>query len=967
MLRPLFLSLVAAVALPLAACGSKSPKVPGPAPASELFSAIDIPYEQFELDNGLRVLVHTDRKAPIVAVSVWYDVGSKHEPAGKTGFAHLFEHLMFNGTENVPGDYFEPLQQVGATDMNGTTWFDRTNYFQTVPSTALEVALFLESDRMGHLLGAVTQEVLDNQRGVVQNEKRQGDNAPYGLMEYALLAGMLPPDHPYGHSTIGSMADLDAASLDDVKQWFIDHYGPNNAVLALAGDIDVATAKPLVEKYFGDIPRGKPAPKLEVTVPTLEAPKFEEMKDDVPTTRLTRNWAVPGMTDPDAQPLTIGMDVLGGLSSSRLDNILVRQEQLAVRVSAGYQDFAQIGFIQIEADVKPGVDAELVSRRLDEIVAQYIEEGPTEDEVQRALMRQVSGTLSALESVGGFNGKATWLAEGLLYAGDPAFYKKRLAPVTPAQVKAAMQKWLKRPTFALHVVPGERDAYEESRSVASRAPSALPAPGMQPAWYTPAGETFLRPRMAVDRSKLPEVTSVPDLDFPEVRTAELSNGIKVYFARRDALPTLRMSVVFNAGYAADPRDKLGTQSLMLTLLTEGTTSRNSTQIAEEQERLGARISAGASLDRTSVSMYALVPNLALSLDLLADIVKNPAFDPAELERLRAQQLADIAAEIADPTSLAQRTLPPLIYGPDHPYGIPASGSGDPEVVARLGRDDLLAFYQAWIRPDNAEIFAVGATTLEELLPLLEARFGGKAWAVPELARGEKDFSGAQVPPRRERIVLVHRAGSPQSVIYAGQVLNLTGSDEPEALLAGNDVLGGNFLSRINMDLREVKGWSYGVRGSVSLLEHRLSYLLRAPVQTDKTGPAIEALRKHVRDFVGGKGVTPEELARTINGRVRALPGSFETNAAVLRQMQDDVRFRRPLDYAETLAARYKAMDAATLDKAVRDAIDPNGFTWVVVGDRARVLSQLRRLGIPVEEVKAPAVPSTGGTDAGDAG
>jgi zinc protease len=951
MLRPLLLSFVAAVALPLAGCGTKTPEVPEPAPASELLGAVDIPYEQFELENGLRVLVHTDRKAPIVAVSVWYDVGSKHEPLGKTGFAHLFEHLMFNGTENAPGDYFEPLRQVGATDLNGTTWFDRTNYFQTVPTTALEVALFLESDRMGHLLGAVTQRVLDNQRGVVQNEKRQGDNQPYGLVEYAQLAAMLPPDHPYGHSTIGSMADLDAASLADVKSWFIDHYGPNNAIIVLAGDIDVATAKPLVEKYFGDIPRGKPAPKLTVDVPTLAEPKFEEMTDHVPTPRLYRNWTAPGMTDPDANPLRIGMSVLGGLASSRLDNILVREEQLAVRVAAYYQDFAQLGFLEIFADVKPGVDPELVSKRLDEIVAQYIEEGPTEDEVQRVVVSNIASAIAGLESVGGFSGKAPTLAEGLLYAGDPEFYKKRLAAATPAEVKAALQKWLKRPVYALHVVPGERGAYEEAKGVASRTPSAFDRT-MQPAFFTPPGEERSAPLMAADRSSLPEVTSVPELDFPDVQTAELSNGIKVYFARREAVPTLRLSVLFNAGYAADPKDKLGTQSLMLALLTEGTTRLNSTQIAEEQERLGASISAGASLDRTNVSMFALVPNLARSLDLLADIVKNPAFDPGELERLRVQQLNGIAAESADPQGLAQRTLPPLIYGAGHPYGVPSSGRGDPAVVQKLTRDDLIAFHQGWIRPDNAQIFAVGDTTLAQLLPLLEARFG-KDWKAPDVAPGQKNFD-AEIPAPSERIVLVNRPGSPQSMIYAGQVLERTGSDELEALQAGNEVLGGNFLSRINMDLREDKGWSYGVRGGLSLLEHRVPYLLRAPVQADKTGDSIAVLKSHVRDFINGKGVTPAELARTINGRVRELPGSFETSAAVLRQMQEDVLFHRAPDYAETLADRYRAMDARALDEAIRSSIDPDKFTWVVVGDSRVVLPQLRRLRIPVEVIEAPA-------------
>jgi predicted Zn-dependent peptidase len=947
--RLLLVAMTAAL-LPLGGCGSKPAT---PAPAAELLAAVDIPYEQFTLDNGLRVLVHTDRKAPVVAVSVWYGVGSKHEPAGKTGFAHLFEHLMFNGSENSPGDYFEPLQQVGATDTNGTTWFDRTNYFQTVPTSALEVALFLESDRMGHLLGAVTQKVLDNQRGVVQNEKRQGDNQPYGLVEYAQIAALLPPSHPYGHTTIGSMADLDSASLADVKSWFVDHYGPNNAIVALAGDIDAATARPLIEKYFGDIPAGKPVPQLEVPVLTLDAPKSAVMKDRVATTRLYRYWTVPGLNDPDAVPLSIGAYVLGGLASSRLDNILVRQEQTAVRVTANYQDFSQLGFVEVTADVKPGVDAAKVSARLDEIISAFIEEGPTEDEVQRVVIRKIANALGGLESVGGFGGKAPILAEGLLYSADPAFYKKRLAPATPAQVRGALQKWLKRPGYSLQVEPGERADYNEAAAT-----TAFTGPALQPAHYVAPGEQYIgRGALpAVDRSKLPAVGAIPNVDFPTVETGRLSNGIMVRFARRDTLPTLRLAMVFNAGYAADPHEKLGTQSLMLALLTEGTKTRNSVQIAEEQERLGADVAAYASLDRTTVELRALVPNLGLSLDLLADIVKNPAFAPAELERLRAKQLATIADENTEPQAIARRALPPLLYGAAHPYGIPASGTGDPAVVAKLTRDELTGFHDRWIRADNAEIFAVGATTLAELLPLLEARFG--KWKPVDAAPGRKDFT-AEIPKPSERIVLIDRPQSPQSMIVAGQVLNMVGSDDLLPLLAGNDVLGGNFLSRINMDLRESRGWSYGVRGGVPRPEQRVTYQLRAPVQTNRTGESIAVLKKHFQDFASGKGVTPAELARTVNGSVRELPGSYETAAAVLGQMQEDVLYKRPPDYAETLAARYQALDAKTLDDAVRAAVNPGAFTWVVVGDKARVLPQLKALGIPVTVIDAPATGTAG--------
>ena len=398
-----------------------------PAPLADLVRAVDIPYERFDLANGLKVLVHTDRKAPVVAVSVWYGIGSKHEPRGKTGFAHLFEHLMFNGSENAPGDFFEPLQQVGATDFNGTTWFDRTNYFETVPSGALDRALMLESDRMGHLLGAVTQEKLTNQIGVVQNEKRQGDNQPFGLVEYEQLENLYPSGHPYHHSTIGSMADIGGSKLADVKQWFRDHYGPNNAVLVLAGDIDAATAKAKVEKWFGDIPSGPMVKPVAAPVPTLDAPKARTIKDQVATTRIYRMWAIPGLDDPDFLPLTMSGLVLGGLASSRLDDALVRQGQQAVTVSADAQIFAQAGQFVVLADVKPGIDPAVTAAALDERIAAYLAEGPSEDELRRAATVYASGQIRALESTGGFGGKAPTLAEGLLYAGDPDHYRKVLA------------------------------------------------------------------------------------------------------------------------------------------------------------------------------------------------------------------------------------------------------------------------------------------------------------------------------------------------------------------------------------------------------------------------------------------------------------------------------------------------------------------------------------------------------------
>ena len=950
------LLLATALTAPMMSTPSFAAPSAEPASVASLVKAVDIPYDSFTLPNGLRVIVHTDRKAPVVAVSVWYHIGSKDEPKGKTGFAHLFEHLMFNGSENANDDFFKPLESIGATDLNGTTWFDRTNYFETVPTGALDMTLFLESDRMGHLLGAIDKTKLDNQRGVVQNEKRQGDNDPYGLVEYAQLAALFPEGHPYHHSTIGSMADLDAASLDDVKNWFRAHYGPNNAVLVLAGDIDAATAKAKVAKWFGDIPRGPETARAPVTIPTLKAPVDQVMKDRVATTRIYRNWAVPGVNDPDLIPLDIGLDVLGGLASSRLDNALVRKNKTAVSVAAGVQSFEKVSMVEITADVKPGVDPKLVAQQLDALIAEFIKNGPTADEVKRAATKQVAGEIAGLETVGGFSGKAVTLAEGAVYSNDPEKYKKDLAAaaaVTPASIRAVLGKWLTRPAYRLTVEPGER-AETDMAAAGGNA-----AGGMSPRYYrdpkhdggaaAPAISMTQAPRMAVDRSSPPAVEAINDLTFPAIERTTLSNGIQVVFAKRTTVPTVRFSVSFDAGNAADPKAKLGTQGLMLSLLDEGAGKLDSIGIAEAQERLGAQIGGNATMDRTSVSLFALKANLAPSLDLLADIVQRPTFAPAEIERLRGQILTGIAAENTQPRGIARRTLPGLLFGPAHPYGVPLSGSGTEEGVKAVTRADLLAFHQAWIRPDNAKIFVTGDTSLAELKPLLEARFG--TWAKPATAKGVKVFRMDKMA-RPSRIILIDRPQSPQSYIMAGQLLPTKGTDDPLIFIAANEVIGGSFLSRLNMDLRETKGWAYGAFSQAPTLRETMPFYFVAPVQTDQTGPSIAAAKADMKAFLTDKGVTEEERERTVNGQIRSLPGSFETSNDLLGALVSLDSLGRPDDYYEKLPARFRAMTAKQMDEAARAAIRPDDLIWVVVGDAAKVEPQLKALGLPVEKVAA---------------
>jgi predicted Zn-dependent peptidase len=937
-LSALALALAAPFAPALADAHAPVAASAAPEPVADLTSLVSqvrIPYEKFELANGLTVLVHEDRKAPIVNVTVWYNVGSKDEPAGKTGFAHLFEHLMFNGSENAPADYFQYLAEIGATDYNGTTWFDRTNYFQTVPKPALERALWLESDRMGYLLGAVTQGKLDNQRGVVQNEKREGDNEPGGLVYYEVLKTLFPDGHPYQHEAIGSMADLDSASMEDVRAWFRDNYGPNNATLVIAGDISAAEAKPLVEKYFGAIARGPVNDPAQADVPTLAAPVRKTFRDQVAATNVTRYWAVEGITGKDRIALEVGTAILGGLSSSRLDNTLVRDEQLAVNVSAGNSSFQRIGILSVAATAKDGVELATLEARMDEVVNRLITEGPTEDEVRRAATSSLARTIRGLEQIGGFSGKAQALAESRVMAGDPDYYARELealARVTPADVKTAMAKWMTRPALTVVLEPGPREAgYEEAASVKAESDNGSERDR--------SAETIT---VSVERPK-PPVESIAALDFPTLERATLKNGMKVTYARRTAVPATWLTMSFNAGGAADPAGKAGLQGLTLALFDEGTKNLTSQQIAEAGERLGASVSAGAGDDRSTFTLQALSANLAPSLDLMRQIIREPAFNPADLERVRNQTVTGIRQAMKTPQAIAQRTITPELFGTGTPYGKVASVDS----ISGITCDDLLAFKDSWIRPDNGEVFVISDKPLAEIVTALDAAFGD--WKAPATPKGSKNFATNRVA-EGGRIILVNRPNSPQSFILGAQVTPLDAADPGFiAFNSANNALGGNFLARLNMNLRETKGWSYGVRGGAQARENAVVYAISGGVQADRTGDSVAEMIRETREFLTTNGITAEELERYKANDIGALPGRYETSPAVLGAMQSNALYGRPDDYQEKLAGIYRSQTTDALNTAVRAAINTDRFIWVVVGDASKVRVQLEQLGLPIEQ------------------
>ena len=903
-------------------------------------AAVDIAFEQFTLANGLRVIVHTDRKAPIVAVNVWYHVGSKDEPAGRSGFAHLFEHLMFNGSENHPGEYFEPFEMVGATDMNGTTNSDRTNYFQNVPTTALDMALWMESDRMGHLLGAIDQKTLDEQRGVVQNEKRQGENQPYGQVWEKLGKAMYPKGHPYHHSVIGSMADLNAASLDDVKNWFRTWYGPNNAVLVLAGDIDLATAKAKAAEYFGDIPASPTMAQPKVDVAQRSASTREVMQDKVPQARIYRLWNAAQTGTTDIDQLQLFAQVLGGSKSSRLDKRLLHEDKLVDSISAGaYASQLGSNFV-ITADVKQGVDPAKVEAIIDEELKKLVAQGPTATELSQAKTVLRAGFVRGVERIGGFGGKADALAECAIYVGNPGCFRdtlKTLDSTQPADLKAMGSKWLSKGDHTLVVMPGERIALVEEPAVT---PAPLTLPAVDARYQTVAS--------TVDRKVgVPVPTDFPELKFPTLQRAALGNGTKVILAERHDIPVVQFNLLLDGGYKADQGAKLGTSSFAMGMLDEGAGQYDSLGFGNRAEALGANLGAGVSLDGGTAYLSALTDQLDPSLDLFADMLRSPRFEQAEIDRIRASWIASIKQEKARPNTAALRVLPPLLYGEGHAYAIPFTGSGTEASIAALTRADLVAYHRDWVRPENATLVIVGDTTLAQIVPLLEKHLGdwkgegaGKAGvAVTAVAR-----------PGAPRVFLIDQPGAVQANIFTGHLMPSTKDANATQLEMANEVIGGSFTARLNMNLREDKHWSYGARTSLSNAIGQRPWLAVAPVQIDKTADSLKEIQREISDYASGKTPpTAAEIAKIKANEIRSLPGAYETAAAIAGTIVSNVRYDRPDDYVARRNAEIEALTPEKVALAAK-AIDPNALTWVVVGDLKQIEVPVRALKLGVVQV-----------------
>ena len=869
---------------------------------------VNIDYKEYRLDNGLRLIIHEDHKAPIVAVNIWYHVGSKNEVKGKTGFAHLFEHLMFNGSENYNDEFFKPFERVGATSMNGTTYFDRTNYFENVPNTALDMALWMESDRMGHMLGAITQERLDEQRGVVQNEKRQGDNQPYGMVQYHLLEGIFPEDHPYSWSTIGSMEDLDSASLEDVHKWFKKYYGPNNAVIVIAGDVQSDQVFEKVKKYFGDIKPSAPVDKMKEWTVRLDTDKREIIRDDVPQIKIHKAWGGPSFRNLDSDILQLADLILTSGKTSRLYNRLVYKDQIATDVDS-YQFSGDIGgFYYIEASVQPNGDHELVKKAINEELERFLKDGPSKSEMRRAKMKLRSSFLRGLEKVGGFGGKSDILAQNAVYTGDPGYYKKSLEMIEDASredIMSVANKWLSRGTYNLEVHPTEKLVSNEE---------------------------------GVDRSSVPVTETFPESKFIKFQKETLSNGLNLVVAKQENIPIVSFNLLLDAGYAADQYSAPGTSSMVMSMLDEGTEKMDALEISDRASEIGAIISSGAGIDTSSVSMNALRENLDDSLKLYSEIILEPSFPDRELERIRNQKLAQIQQEKNQPFGIALRVLPELLYGESHAYSLPLTGSGTEESVMQIDRQSLINYHNEWFKPNNATMIIVGDVEMDQMKPMLEKHFKNwKSGIVPK-----KDIADVTVA-KSDSVYLIDRPGSQQSIVLAANIAPGKGDSDDLAIESMNDVIGGSFTSRINMNLREDKGWAYGARTTLLQTKGQRPFIAYAPVQTDKTAESIIEIKQELSEFLTTNPVTEDELQKVKDNNTLSLPGRWETVRAISSDLSQIITYGLPDDYWDTYTNKVRNLSSKKLQDAAEKAIKPDNLIWVIVGDLSEIEDKVRNL------------------------
>jgi zinc protease len=903
------------VLFPLATLSTRAaePKIP------------ELPVEAYKLPNGLKVILSRDPTVPRVTVTVAYHVGSKNERAGRTGFAHFFEHMMFRGTKNVP-NYDIPLKETGAQS-NAFTSEDMTVYFETVPSNYLERALYLEAERLAFLPSALNQEKFDTEREVVKNERRQSmENVPYGLAEETLLANVFPEGHPYSWSVIGSMRDLDSASLKDLKRFFGEFYHPGNATLCLVGDFDPQEAKAWIQKYFGPLASG-PAVKPVEAPPAPPVSKQIEQADKVQLPRVYWTWPTVRDDDPDAAALDILSIILAGGDASRLHKALVLDARVASEVDASSNTHEIAGEFTIDATAAPDHKISEIEPILKKQIEEVRSAPPTDKELQRALARLEKSMYTRLTPP---LGRAVTLALGFAQHDDPNYYRRDFAryfKVTLADIQRVAKKYLTPEKVVLVVRPTKPDEAESPAVLAGPKPGGAAEPAIADRTSAPGP----------DWSQMPVPSQPRPFHAPPIHRRKLSNGVEVWMSPWKTLPIVSAHLLMPVGTGDDPAGKSGLATLTGSLLDKGTQDKTATELAEAFELLGVTPRVGTGPDTTSVGLSVVAHNFAPALKLVGEMLTSPRFDPKDVDRERQLQLADLLQGPDDPHWIARRAFRALLYGPDHPYGNPSEGYT--ETVKGLTLEDIKSFHDK-LAANQSVLIVVGDIEPDATVQAIEEALG--VWKTKGPTPEDRPAPKVQAEP--DVVFLADKPGAVQSVLDVGRIW--VDRDDPRyfATVIGNRILGGDFLSRLNQNLREEHGYSYGAGSHFNFRRKGSVWAVSSAVRADATAPALKEVMNELDGLTKKRPFTAEEIATARDAEARSFPESFESPADIAGLLEEMALHHLPADYLDTYLDKLQATTEDQVRQAMAEVVDRSVRTTLVVGDRKTVEPQLKEQG-----------------------
>ena len=882
---------------------------------------VTISFEKHTLSNGLDVILHEDHNIPVVAVNVWYHVGSKDEEIGRTGFAHLFEHVMFEGSKHHNSSHFDPLQKAGA-NLNGSTTPDRTNYWEDVPTNYLDLALWLESDRMGFLLDALDQQRLDIQRDVVKNERRQSyENRPYGMAHWHLQEALYPMPHPYHWMTIGSQEDLDAADLDDIKNFFKRFYTPSNASLAIAGDIDMGQALEMVNHYFGDLPPGEPVPRKGRHDSSLRGRIELEMRDSVTLPRTYIAWPTPPEGDIDDAPLEIYQAIMSDGLTSRLHKSLVYEKQIAQSANMRYHSSEIAGQCILSVTAAEGHELDEVEAAADAEMEMLLREPPTDEEITRVKNRIEASHFRQLARIGGFGGRADQLNHYSVFSADPDLINTSLdkyMSVTREDVMRVAESILGENQVRLRV---------------------LPEPTLSSATVT------------IDRTVMPPPKSEPVFNPPTPTRTKLSNGMGISVIEQRGMPIVAFGVLMDAGASRDPENLPGLAGFTAQMLPEGTTTKTSQEIAQAFEFIGSRISADGRREYTLLSAETLTKHWPTGLELTADLVLNPNFPDHEIERVRREHLTELRRGKDEPNAVAEQLMAGLVFQSSSGYGHPLSGTE--KSIAALTRDDIVSQFSRDYTPANANLIVVGDVSIDEVAKRAEAVFG--RWKGGPSANGR---SVVEPSNGTATIYLVDRPGAPQSVIRALNTTIPRLHPDYLGLTLMNYAFGGQFSARLNQNLRQEKGYSYGYQSHVQWFRSSSLMLAGGSVQTEVTKESVFETLKEYNEVRGSRPISEEELENAKASVLRSFPANFERPGAIMGQVLQMVQFGLPDDYLQTVRANVEAVTLDDVHRITQELVRPDQLKILVVGDRQLIETGLRQLDLPTVVLDADGVVTT---------